>query len=442
MEWNLDRRGSCFNFYSVVHVKMNKIKRKQPKHLTQLPGSTWAITSLFNPLKYKTRLLNYKKFQKNLKKQGVKLLTVECTFKEQKFCLTQEDADIIVQRKASSTIWQKERLLNIGLNHLPSDCDKVIFLDCDIVFENESWLKETEHLLNFYNVVQPYSKVIHLAKNDRVYNFRKSSNKENGRYGIVYSMLHFIEDEQLKNVGGELGWCGLAWACRRSIFGEHGLYDRLVVGGGDRAFACACYGIKDVWPRDFLSEAANRDLRNWIDNIFFQVKGSVFYVGGRVFHLWHGNEGNRFYIIRHPKMAKFCFDPQKDIKINKEGCWEWSSNKPKLHKFVKDYFSARQEDGFRRLMLKPSLWFKEYVEVLYVHSFSEYKKGKKVKPFCCSLYGVLVAGNPLKKHFLSLSLKIFFGENLFSLLANFYRNVRKKQKASSSGLSKTKQKHR
>jgi hypothetical protein len=53
----------------------------------------WAITSYYNPVRYKRRLANYKLFRANL---DVPLVTVELSF-DGRFELTEDDADILIQ---------------------------------------------------------------------------------------------------------------------------------------------------------------------------------------------------------------------------------------------------------------------------------------------------------------------------------------------------------
>ena len=54
-------------------------------------------------------------------------------------------------------LWQKERLLNLALQALPSSCRKVAWVDCDVVFAAGDWLERTSHLLDHFTLVQPFS---------------------------------------------------------------------------------------------------------------------------------------------------------------------------------------------------------------------------------------------------------------------------------------------
>ena len=104
----------------------------------------WAMTSYYNPVRYKRRLSNYRIFRENL---GVPLITVELSFNGQ-FELTEEQADILIQISGGAVLWQKERLLNVALQAVPSSCTKVAWLDCDILFDTPNWIEAADGLLD------------------------------------------------------------------------------------------------------------------------------------------------------------------------------------------------------------------------------------------------------------------------------------------------------
>src|SRR5262245_42591250 len=79
----------------------------------------WAITSYFNPAGYRNRRENYRLFRERL---AVPLVTVEWA-RDGRFALGPEDAEVLVQVSGGDVLWQKERLLNVALRHLPDDCD-------------------------------------------------------------------------------------------------------------------------------------------------------------------------------------------------------------------------------------------------------------------------------------------------------------------------------
>ena len=95
----------------------------------------WAITSYFNPAGYRNRLENFRKFRRRL---AVPLLAVEFRYGE-RFELEDGDADLLLRLPGRDVLWQKERLLNVAMTHLPAECTAVASLDCDVVFERDDW---------------------------------------------------------------------------------------------------------------------------------------------------------------------------------------------------------------------------------------------------------------------------------------------------------------
>src|SRR4051812_27266124 len=85
----------------------------------------WAITTYFNPMRYQRRQSNYHQFRKNLK---APLLTVELAYGTD-YDLRAEDAEILVHLRTRDILWQKERLLNLALQNLPSSCRNVVCVD-------------------------------------------------------------------------------------------------------------------------------------------------------------------------------------------------------------------------------------------------------------------------------------------------------------------------
>ncbi len=320
---------------------------KTPIFPKKLPGSFWGITTFFNPVGYKNKIENYKKFRESSKKQGLNLLVVELSFGERPFELKKEDSDILIQVRIeeNNIMWQKEAMLNIGLKNLPEDCDKVAWFDCDIIFENKNWLKETCGLLEKYNAVQPWTRC-----------FRLISNLENFFY--KYYLLKPIYEEKQDGLASKIskngfenddkkyyGETGFAFALRREILEKDGFYDKdVIMGSGDNLLAFACYGKFDKLNRFIKIKKNDNDIINWKSEIFKKAKNSVYYTNGNILHLWHGFITHRKYNKRYDILVKNGFDQQKDIRKNKDGLWEWNSDKPNMHNEMKKLFLLRKED--------------------------------------------------------------------------------------------------
>ncbi|MEK6893342.1 MAG: hypothetical protein AABX07_04010, partial [Nanoarchaeota archaeon] len=182
----------------------------------------WGITAFFNPAHYKNKYQNYKIFREQSKKQGLKLIAVELAFKGADFELKKGDAEKIIRVRSDSIMWQRERLLNIALSHLPKKCNKFAWLDADLIFKNPFWIKKTSDLLEDYKIVQLFQYVFLLNENK----FDAHGRIENGEKGIgeVYNEKTNLN---LKP------YSGFAWAARKSVFKKIGFYDKMVLGSGD-----------------------------------------------------------------------------------------------------------------------------------------------------------------------------------------------------------------
>jgi hypothetical protein len=306
----------------------------------------WGVTAYFNPAGYRSRRDNYRNFRKCLK---IPLVAVEMS-PTGRFELGSEDAEILVQLTGGDVLWQKERLLNVALQHLPVDCDLVAWLDCDVVFEDHELPARARAALETYSLVQLFSErcdlpraAAHDLPNGSAVYFRAPARGYKIATGQYRSELEtyrsgiFVEDYSTP---------GLAWAARRSLLERHGLYDARIVGGGDVAIQCAALGEFDHF---FDTHAMNRrqieHYRKWGEPFFAEVAGKIGYISGRIFHLWHGDLNDRQYTVRQRGLLHAGFDPSTDIAVDATGCWRWSSDKPELHRYVRGYFAVRNEDG-------------------------------------------------------------------------------------------------
>ena len=334
-------------FSGIINSHLNK--SAIPKFPKKLPGSIWAITTFFNPIKYKNKYENYKIFREHSKNQGLKLVTVELCFDDNPYEIQEDDTDILVRLKGSEAniLWQKESLLNIALKNLPDDCDKVIWIDCDLVFHNDNWVSETAKLLGEYNVIQPFTSAVRLPE---ACNSSKLLDKLG--YGCFENQILHGVARGVANLGldvlnrayADFGHVGFVWAIRRNIIEEFGFIEALICGGNDSIMTNAFYGLDWILRRSYFSKKLRDKCISWRKQVYNKVQGSVYFCPGIVDHLWHGNIPNRDYIDREKRFANYDYDPDVDIKKSSNGLLEWSSTKQDLIKNVKDYFYARKED--------------------------------------------------------------------------------------------------
>jgi hypothetical protein len=335
----------------------------------------WIVTPYFNPCGYRSRRENYRAFAEQLRIAGLKLVTIECAFDDAAFELPSGPG--VIQVRCRDILWQKERLFNLAVAALPAQARKVVCADGDILFENPAWAVETSRQLDVFPVVQPFARVIPLEPDGVA-----PGGAEPGQEGFACARGR----RPGLPARGSYGHTGYAWAFRRELLVQHGLYDAAIVGGGDLLVTHAMLGAwdhrqvrgffsdtMDDWSRRSLAGRMLRwgtkplpgSMRNWVEaslvpgktledfrshylhwaqGFHHEVQGRVGWVAGEVRHLWHGRSERRGRGLRYqgPKQANFA--PATDLRYNADGCWEWASDKPALHGWVRDYFSGRQED--------------------------------------------------------------------------------------------------
>jgi len=301
----------------------------------------WAITNYYNPCGYRRRLENFKRFKDALL---APLLVVELGFGNS-FELSQGDADILLQLPGSAALWQKERLLNIGIHSLLAEVSYVAWLDSDIVLSNTSWPEMAIDALQRHCLIQLFENLIDLDP---------SSTHVGSEFEYTgESMAAFVQN------GGPLrtplpgskrryraSAKGGAWAGHRGFLERYGIYDAIITGGGDLAFAHAAYGwLNEATSSLRLNPTQATHYLNWARPFFDAVRGNVGYLKGDLFHYWHGKFADRRYGERAETLLQFDFDPYVDIAIDEYGCFKWSSDKPELHAYLRRYFATTNEDG-------------------------------------------------------------------------------------------------
>jgi hypothetical protein len=312
---------------------------------TDAPDGLWAVTTFFNPLGLHSRLANYRRFRERL---GVPLLSVELSYTGE-YELRGEDADILVPLRGQAVLWQKERLLNVALRHLPADCQIVAWVDCDLLFEQGNWGERAGRALEQFDLVQLFETICDLPRAclpETVHNGRHLRLAESTGSWIVrgHSVLETLRSPNHRSESAPAN--GGAWVARREFLETHQFYDACILGSGDRAMLCAALGAFDV-IRDALSmnDRQMAHFLDWAEPFFDSLARGIGCLEERVFHLWHGSPLNRQLGTRYRILEPHAFDPYTDIKIGDSGCWEWASHKPQMHQAAHEYFRSRRDDG-------------------------------------------------------------------------------------------------
>ena len=309
------------------------------------PSDLWVVTSFYNPEGYRRRITNFKRFKRDL---TVPLVVVELSFNGQ-YHIDTDAAEIVVRIPGSAVLWQKERLLNIALEHVPRDVSHIAWLDCDVLFGNTNWPVDAAEHLKRFPLVQLFSELHDLGPGDD--NLRPGDiNVSPSGSGIAWLVAtgglgsdHF--SPKTTRLARHRAF-GLAWAANRALLESHGFYDAMILGSGDRAMACAAYGrFNDAIESCHLNERRAAHYLAWAKPFYESVQANVGYLPGTLFHLWHGDLANRGYRERHIALAQLEFDPAVDIHVDENGAWAWTQNRPEIAALTQQYFKSRLEDG-------------------------------------------------------------------------------------------------
>lgn len=293
----------------------------------------------FNPAGYQKPVDNFRRFRDALQQP---ITMVEASFDGRFACDPQMaiEADV-----AKHTMWQKERLLNLGFASLPATAEKVAWIDADILFDEPDWATIAEQMLDDVPVLQLFETVSMLGPNG------ETQSRHLGKVAGDQGVRHQDARGGLKP--------GLAWAARRDAIGldelgngcvspikrRGGLFDLDVIGGGDSSMVSGWIGRRNDWLLRHMNEAFRASFKPWAIDAWSRVRGRLGFVPGNIRHLYHGTRRNRQYgpRIRHLKSGGY--DPLLDIRCDDNGLWCWASDKRAMHRGVRSYFETRYEDA-------------------------------------------------------------------------------------------------
>lgn len=323
----------------------------------------WVVTCYFNPCNYRNRLVNYARFAAGLRDQRVNLLTVQLRRRSDELRLPADSCTILVDVVESDVLWAKERLLNIGLAHLPPQCTQVCWCDCDVVFAQPNWAATCSELLHRHRVVQPFDTCLWLGPGEQPTAHHRHQHR---RYQPTTS---FARDHVRRQAQGLTSLAldeatadvyqshpGYAWAARREVLERiAGLCDVCILGHADLAMALAFAhnpdrdgplppGWSGYWQPQWSAPLCAA-VRQWQQRAAEVVRGDIGCARGHIYHLWHGPKKNRQYHQRAQLLHDF--DPAAHLQQAPEShMWQWTAAARAigLDQRAARYFAARQED--------------------------------------------------------------------------------------------------
>jgi len=299
-----------------------------------------CIATYFNPVGYRTRRSNHAAFARSLEAQGVPLLTVELALGDDPFELPASPA--VLHLRGRSRLWMKERMINAALERLPDHYTAFAWLDGNLLFTDNSWFAQLALRLETCDIVQLFERVVHLPPGHRSY-----TGKHLGHDLGLVAQVAQSADWLARRRSRELPFAvpGYAWAARRSLFADVGLYDRSILGNGDAILADCLFDSFGIYHyTSMLTPAMSEDMDDWRRRAFGGRPVDVGYLPIEICHLWHGSMEDRRYCAKDEILLRHDFDPRLDLTL-KSAVYEWASEKPQLHAEVAAYFANRCEDG-------------------------------------------------------------------------------------------------
>ncbi len=294
-----------------------------------------VLSCFFNPCSYHSRVRNFEVFAASLSRSpGVHWRSIECAFGNAEFML--KPSDRILRVRSKSVLWQKERLLNRLVVSLPDVFQKVAWVDADVLFSSPSWIVDASDALDDYPVVQLFTTL--RQRDDRL-----GSDGMNVLESFA-SLYQQDPDGALGPTYFHHGHTGIAWAGRREWIERYGLYDCCLSGTGDHLMAHTFIGDWQPGCIGIGQGPAYLHFVQWSERVYPSLRARLGVVPGQATTLWHGPLSARDYYGAVCAMRNFGFDPLTDLRLNEDGCWEWSSDKPELHRWTHEYFFRRRED--------------------------------------------------------------------------------------------------
>lgn len=302
-----------------------------------------VITMVSNPVRYESRYRLYHQFRTKLERTGIKLWTAEIAFGERPFEVTQSGDVHDLQLRTLTELWHKERALVLLVNRLTEDHPDwkyLAWIDADVEFPNwegpKAWYYETVHALQHFEVVQMFQTAVDLGPQGQAIHTHT---------GFAYSYR-----QGLPFKSGYSNWHpGFAWAITREAYDAAPIIDFGVLGSGDRHMACGWVGKIEESVNRMVSTPYVEKLRAWQEQAERYVRRDIGYVPGNILHYWHGPKKARGYQDRWKILVDTKFDPDRDLKTDAYGLYQFADHGDlrsiQIRDKFRNYFWARREDS-------------------------------------------------------------------------------------------------
>ena len=282
------------------------------------PSKDMAIgLVIFNPAQSKKLIKNYYEMIQQFDKYKLPFFTLELVYGDKK-----PEIPEAYHIPGKSVLFHKENLCRILETLIPSKFTKLVFLDADVLFDDQDWYWKLSKALDSYDAVQPFETCYWLDPEKKIMLERES----------VLKMSSKLWDSKYHP--------GFAWGFRRSWYKKVGFFDYAVTGSGDTLSAIKWLD-KNVSPK-FQSLPVPL-LQKYNTFCPPEDKPLISYLPGIIRHLYHGSKENRQYTERH-KILNIQQDIMNLLFVNSRGLLEWNSENQHLSEKLQKYFISRNDD--------------------------------------------------------------------------------------------------
>lgn len=298
-----------------------------------------VVCCYFNPCNYLSKFLNYTEFIYNINKFDIHLITVE-SYNDNSLYRINEISDNTISVYSDDVYWQKEGLLNIGIQKLLDlNYEYIAWIDADVKFLTENWPENTIENLTKYKVVQLFKQAYKESENkEYIYSRSIASNLKNKSVTDNINQLIYRQ--------GELGY---GYGYHADILKTSLLYDMAIVGAGDFLNLIGlmyCPYLRKTIPHDrFFSGCNSKFVENFLEwSRISACVDKIGYCDSDILVKYHGSQINKRYINRERILKNHKFCPDKDLAKEPSGLYKILN--PKLGEDIKKYFVSRLEDDY------------------------------------------------------------------------------------------------
>ncbi len=333
-----------------------------------------VVTTIFNPLRYKSRATHYKEFATHIARQGLRLIVVEIAFGDREHTLTDRGNPDHIQLRTNDELWHKETAINIGVQHLTRstpDWEYVAWVDADVHFCRDDWADETVQQLQHYTLLQPWSEALDTGPDGTVlksmpsFGFGHVNGLQNpgeprasGKLGRNKWVTDYVDGHAtIREMAAHpdryviSGWHhpGLSWAYTRKAWETMGgLYDESIVGHADTIMSLCMVGHPEQSGMLDCHPAMLDSIKQWARRAA-KLRQNIGYVDGAIMHRFHGSKKQRQYGNRRSILSDLQFDPRKHLHRDSQGLLCLDDNgdaaSMQLRDRIRRFFRARNEDG-------------------------------------------------------------------------------------------------